>query len=497
MRISQNMIYSSSIQYMNSTLSNLAEAQEQNSTQKKINRPSDNPAGYAEARKLTSVIAGLDQYSNNIDTAKSWLNQADSTLLEASTTMTSIVEKAQQASTGTLSAENRQQVATQVRGLFDQMLSLANTTVSGNSIFAGQKTDGPAFKEVLYASVQDSSLTQSAVTSVTGSSDTSVLVHFSNSGTIGGAAALSYAYSSDGGTTWTQGNLAAGATTLSLGGCSATLKSGSAVTATGGGSGTSLTLRPSAQYLGDDQDGAAVRKYGASLVNAKAEGSFPGNVTVRIASNATLPGPISYSYSLDGGMTWANGNVSSNSRLLVAGGYLDLSSNGGNTLATGDQFTIVPDMADIKVNISPTGSVVINNVGKDVFGGLYQAVGASNASVVFGSNPAQNVFEVIGSLIGHLETNDMDGVGDDLTNLKTAQSHLENAASSVGARENRLDSASNTLSVLRDNNETSLSAVEDVDAAQALIELSKYQYAYQSVLASSTKIMGMSILNYI
>jgi flagellar hook-associated protein 3 FlgL len=482
---------------MNSALSNLAAAQEQNASQKKINRPSDDPAGYAEARNLDTIIKTLDQYSDNINVAKSWLNQADSTLLEVSTAMTSIRELAEQAATGTLSAENRQEIATQVRALFSQVLSLANTTVSGNSIFAGQKTDGAAFTEVLYATVEDSTLTQDAVVSVGGGSNTSVLVQFSNSGTIGGTANIAYSYSSDGGTTWTAGTLAAGSTTLDLGGCSVTLRSGSVVTATGTGGGTSLTMRPSAMYLGDDQDGATVRKYGAALVNATADGEFSGNVTVRIASNASLPGPISYSYSLDGGMNWVGGNVASNSRLLVPGGYLVLASNGGSALTSGDQFTIVPNTADIKVGISPSGSVVINSVGKDVFGGLYKATGASNASVVFGAGSAKNIFETMGSLIGHLETNDMDGVGDDLESLTTAQAYLETCTASVGARENRLDFAENTISILRDNAETNLSAVEDADITQLLIDLSKYQYTYQSVLASSTKIMGMSLLDYI
>ena len=67
----------------------------------------------------------------------------------------------------------------------------------------------------------------------------------------------------------------------------------------------------------------------------------------------------------------------------------------------------------------------------------------------------------------------------------------------MGARENRLEFAENTISVLRDNAETNLSAVEDADVTQLLINISKYQYTYQSVLASSTKIMGMSLLDYI
>lgn len=497
MRISQNMIYSASIQYMSTALNNLAAAQEQSASQKKINRPSDDPAGYAEARNLNTIIKTLDQYSDNIDVAKSWLNQADSSLLEVSTAMTSIRELAEQAATGTLSAENRQEIATQVRTLFAEVLSLANTTVSGNSIFGGQKTDGAAFTEVLYATIEDQTLTQDAIVSVAGGSDSSVLVHFSNSGAVGGTADIAYSYTSDCGATWTSGTLAAGSTTLDLGGCSVALKSGSVVTATGTGDGTSLTVRPSAMYLGDDQDGATVRKYGAALVNATADGEFSGNVTVCIASNSSLPGPISYSFSLDGGMSWVAGNVASNSKLLVPGGYLILASNGGSALASGDQFTIVPNTADIEVDISPSGSVVINSIGKDVFGGLYKATGASNASVVFGSRSTKNIFEAIGSLIGHLETNDMDGAGEDLETLTTAQAYLETCTASVGARENRLDSAENTISILRGNAETNLSAVEDADLTQVLIDLSKYQYTYQSVLASSTKIMGMSLLDYI
>ena len=497
MRISQNMLYSSSIRYMNGSLGKLAEANEQNASQLRINRPSDDPAGYAEARGLDSVIRGLDQYSDNIGVAKSWLNQADSTLLQVSTIMTSIKGLASQASTGTVSDENRSQIAAQVRGYFEQLVSLSNTSVSGKSLFAGQKTGGSAFSQTLFASVSDSTLTQDAVAKVEGASAASVLVQFTSSGDVGGSQDIGYRYSTDAGKTWTTKTLAAGADTLDLGGCSVTLKAGSHLTETGSGNGTSLVVRPSALYLGDDQDGAVVRSYGSGQVSAAADGVFSLNVSVRLDSNASLPGPYSYSFSTDGGMNWTTGNVASGAKLPVPGGFLELSSGAGNTLAAGDQFTIVPNTADIRVNISPSGDIVINNVGKDIFGGLYQSAGASNASSVFGAGSSLNIFETVGELVGFLETNNMDGVGDALDKLTAAQEHLESSAADVGARENRLDFAENTLSILRDNAETRLSKVEDADLSQLLLDLAKYQYAYQSVLSSSSKIMGMSLLNYI
>lgn len=499
MRISQNMIYSNSLRYMNTSLLQLTKANEQNSTQLRINRPSDDPSGYSQARQLDSVIAGLDQYASNIDTAKAWLNQADSTLVSASTLMTSIKGLATQAATGTLSDANRMQIASEVRAYFEQMVTLANTQVSGNSIFGGQKTRGPAFVQTLHASVNDSTLTQDAVESVAGDSATSVMVQFTSAGEVGGTSDIGYRYSSDGGSTWTAATLAAGERTLNLGGASVTLKAGSEVTETGGGSGTSLVVRPSALYLGDDNDGAAIRAYGAtaSQVNATASGVFAGNVSVRIDAAATLPGSVSYSYSLDGGANWVEGNTGSGGRLQVPGGYLELTAGGGNTLSAGDMFTVVPNTADISVDIGPNGSVVMNNVGKDVFGGLYKEAGASNATPVFGADSGTNLFEVVGDLIGCLETNDMDGVGDALEKLTTAQAHLESCAASVGARENKLDFADNTVAVLRDNAVSQLSSVEDADLSQLLLELAKYQYAYQSVLSSSSRIMGMSLLNYI
>ncbi|GAB6035633.1 flagellar hook-associated protein FlgL [Fundidesulfovibrio butyratiphilus] len=504
MRISFNMIYSNSMDDMNRSLASLAKAQEQMSSQQRINHPSDDPSGYAEARRITTTLASLSQYEENISTATNWLGQADSSLVSASTLLTSIQELAEQAATGTVTSDNRQEIASQVRSLFAQMLTLANTSVSGSSIFAGQKTDGDAYVESLFASVKDDTLTQDNIAEVTGASETSVLVKFNDSGVIGGGSDIEYTYSTDGGTNWTTKTLAAGDTTLDLGSCAVTMTDGSQVTATSDptdlSSGTSLVVRPSATYLGNANDGSSVRSYGASQISATADGVFSGNVTVRILSNASLSGTISYAYSLDGGASWTAGNTTSNARLAVPGGFLTLASNGGSSLSAGAQFTIVPYSADIRVGISPTGSVVINNVGKDIFGGLYQSPGSSNATPVFsvnGSNAGTNIFETIGELIGCLETNDADGVGDCMDKLSAAHIHLEDCTADVGGRENRLTFASNTIGTLTDNAESRLSTVQDADLGELLIQLTKESYTYQCVLSSSTKIMSMSLLNYL
>jgi len=495
MRITQNMLYGSAINNIQNTLERIQEVKEKDASQKRINRPSDDPSGYAQSRRLNSILSKLQEYSSNIGVAKSWLKQADSTLLQASTVMTGIRELAGQAATGTVTDQNRRQIAQKVRAYFDELLALSNTSVSGNYLFAGQKTGGPAFKPCLNATVADAALPKDCVAKVEGDSKASVLVQFTSSGTVG-TDPVACRYSVDGGATWSNATLPAGGNVLALGGVSVTLKPGAQLVQCAAGA-TSLVVRPSAVYAGDGQDGAAVRAYGSGQVKASADGVFSLNVTVRMDSNASLPGPYAYSYSTDGGLTWSSGHVASGARIPVPGGHLNLGSGAGHTLAAGDQFTIVPHTADIRVNIAPNSEIVINNVGKDIFGGLHQPPGASNASAAFPGQPGLNIFETVGRLIGCLESNDRKGIADCLDSLKSSQAHLETALAGVGSRENRLDIAQNTVDLLRDNAEERLSVVEDADLSQLLIDAGRYQYAYESVLSTSSKIMRMSLLNYL
>jgi len=78
-----------------------------------------------------------------------------------STLVTSIKSLAEQAATGTMTADNRQEIATQVRQYFEQLISLANTTYSGQSLFSGQKTDTEAYAETLWMTSNDDAFDRS------------------------------------------------------------------------------------------------------------------------------------------------------------------------------------------------------------------------------------------------------------------------------------------------------------------------------------------------
>lgn len=519
MRVSQQMLFNTYVSNMNRSLTDLVDSNIKAQTQKKVNRPSDDPVGMARILDHRETLATVKQYRNNIDTAKGWLSLSDSTLLQVSTIVTRAKELAEQASSGTITDDNREQISYEARQLFQQLVALSNTEYEGKSIYAGHKVDKNAFEEKLWMTTNDSNVSSSNFT-ITGSAEKTIVVQFLDSGTIGTTNDLQYRYSKDGGDTFTTKTLSGTSNTLDFDGVTMTLDNGTDVTAnaadnTNDATGTWMWVRPTAQYKGDDEDAVNITGMGTTLGGGRtmAEGDFNSDVAVRIDSTATLASNISYSYSLDGGVTWDEGNiksadgVASNVVLSIPGGTLTIFSNGGvNTLTSGAQFIVRPDTAAINLQIQENEYVRINDVGKDIFGGIYEAPGSSNASPVFNANsmltgsnasPSHNLFETMGNLVAFLETNNQSGVQECLDSLGLSQKHVLTQEADVGGRENRLSVADSVLSGLELNEKERISHIEDVDIGELMTQLSQQQIVYEAVLKSSSMIMKQNLLNFI
>ncbi len=516
-RVSQQMMFTNFVNNMNTSLSSLMDLNEQASSEKKVNRPSDNPVAAAQILQYRTQITALDQYEANVDIARGWLQQADSTLLQVSTVLTRCKELAEQTATGTMSPANREQVGYELRQLFEQLIVLSNTEYEGEHIFAGHKTNDSAFVESMAITTNSGSLDQSMVYSIEGASSHTVQVQFLSSGAVG-ADALDYRYSRDAGDTWTYGTMASNSNILDLGGVNVTLANGTNMQAMletdrndisvyddGTLNGTWLWVRPTALYQGDFEDTIEVDNFGANAVTAAAQGHFSQDVMVRIDSGGTMSDQITYSYSLDRGTTWttgrmiSNGSTTTSSSLPVPGGFLELSTaNAADVLTSGSQFMIRPQRAEILFEISPNERLAVNNIGKDVFGGVYKdSPCASNCTTAFGVNNADNMFEVVGKLVGYVETNNQAGIQEALADLGIAMEHVLTSAANVGGRENRLDVATNVLQDLSLIKTERLSNIEDADVTEIMTKLAQDQIIYESVLKSSAMVMQMSLVNYI
>lgn len=516
LRVTQQSIYGSIIQRNNASLSKLMETNLQSSTQKRINAPSDDPNGAVTVLQTRCDISQLGQYKRNISSATGWLTQADSTLTSVSTLITSIKGYAEQGATGSITDANRSEIASAVRQYFDQLISLANTTYSGNALFAGQKVGAEAFTKALSMNSNDTTFDAAVAAgggfTLTGDSDTTVLVQFMGTDTVNHQP--TFDYSTDGGATWTTGSYNTASTAdpqeLNLGGVTMTLSNSAldAVKASADhtdNSGTWMWVRPTAVYNGNSNDTITVQNAagaaGANIV-ASAAGTFSGNVAVRIDEpcDFSTDTTFAFSYSTDGGRSWVTGNTSGTVNsvagtvsLPVPGGSLTLTAPGaGDDLAAGDQFFIQPSTADISVAISPTDSVVVNGVGKDIFGGIY-----NGQAVTFDGSTDANLFEAVGKLVGYLETNNQQGCQEALDQLTASQQQVLTVAASVGARENRVTAAGTMVTTLAENSDTTLSKTEDADLTELITRLAQQELAYQAVLKSSSTVMNLSLVSYI
>jgi flagellar hook-associated protein 3 FlgL len=112
-------------------------ALQQLSTGLAVNQLSDNPAAAAEVTLNHIQVSQDTQYLQNITNLTAQSNTIDSTLSSVVTAVTQAISLGVEGANGTQSDADRQAIADQVRGIRDQVLSLANQTYQGNYLFAG------------------------------------------------------------------------------------------------------------------------------------------------------------------------------------------------------------------------------------------------------------------------------------------------------------------------------------------------------------------------
>jgi flagellar hook-associated protein 3 FlgL len=99
----------------------------------------DDPVAAAQSSLIGSAIAKDDTFVQTASSEASMLQVADSTLGEVVTQLTSALSLAVQGNDGTLNAANLTTIVQQLSGIRDQVLSLANTSYLGSSLFAGSQ----------------------------------------------------------------------------------------------------------------------------------------------------------------------------------------------------------------------------------------------------------------------------------------------------------------------------------------------------------------------
>lgn len=120
---------------------------QQLSSGRKASKPSDDPSAMADVTQLHRREMQTDEFLQSISSVREFLSTADSTLNSVVHGLDRAVTLGVEGATDTQSSSNRKSLAQDVRGIQDQLLSLANTSFRGGYIFAGTATQAAPFVE--------------------------------------------------------------------------------------------------------------------------------------------------------------------------------------------------------------------------------------------------------------------------------------------------------------------------------------------------------------
>lgn len=144
MRITNKIMQNNNLSNINTNKVYQDRLSTQMSTQKKVNRPSDDPVVAIRALRLRSSVTEITQYySKNIPDANSWLDVTEDALKNLTSIVTNMITQCTKGSNGDLKLEDRQIILEQLKALGDEVYSTANADYAGRYVFAGYRTDTP------------------------------------------------------------------------------------------------------------------------------------------------------------------------------------------------------------------------------------------------------------------------------------------------------------------------------------------------------------------
>jgi flagellar hook-associated protein 3 FlgL len=139
-RITTQMTAQNLLANINQSLDRISTTQQELSTGKKINQPSDDPYGTSLSLQLNNELSGLNDYANNVSDGTGWAQAGNAALTDVTNAVQRIRELVVEAANGTQSQADMQASAAEVGQLIDEIKQDANTQYNGQYIFSGSAT---------------------------------------------------------------------------------------------------------------------------------------------------------------------------------------------------------------------------------------------------------------------------------------------------------------------------------------------------------------------
>ncbi len=144
-RITNLSLNSGSVSKLNGLLSNLSDLQTKISSQKEINKPSDNAISTSKILTINSQLDKIGVYNTNISTAQEQISTMEGALSSVTDQLQRVYELTVQASNQTYSGSNLSAIKEEIGQITASIIDFSNTQYNGQYIFSGNNTGQPAY----------------------------------------------------------------------------------------------------------------------------------------------------------------------------------------------------------------------------------------------------------------------------------------------------------------------------------------------------------------
>ncbi len=523
MRVTQTAMARSLLARIAEATARLARAQEEIASGRRLLRASDDPAAAAAAVSRRIGIAQIDQFLRNAERMLATLAAVDGALHEVTDILVSAKEVALGAANATASAADRESAAIEVDAMLDRLLQIGNTHDGNRFLFAGQRTRETPFAPAaggavyrgdsgeapvrvdLYEEVPSllpgARAFRAAPASLGGGADLDPDIwEFTPLADLhrGGGVALSRIEITD-----SDGNTAA----VDLVGATTVKDVLDRVNAAG--------LAVSAE-INAARNGIALRNLGSGATIAVSEvgdGVAAAGLGILGASSGDLVGE-----DLDAAVSESTPLALLRAGAGVSLGTIRIDHEVDGIVRSADvDLAFARTVGDVLVGLSRAATLEGGSLGvvaalddggagvtvRSTIPGARLSIGDAAAPAgaaalgVAGSAAAPDLFAVLAGLRDALRADDRAGIEEAIALLDAGVTENLEARVEIGARVRRIESSRESLEARRVAAETELSAIEDVDLAEAIVRATREQAALEAALTASSRSISLSLMDFL
>jgi len=163
MRVTQRSMQFGVESNLQAALSRVQRLQEQLSSGKAVQRPSDSPSATVSALRYRADIRRGEQLQRNADDAKGWLATTDRAIVGQIELVNRARSLTLQGMNASMGPEAREALAAEVDQLREAALAVANTTYLGRPVFSGTSAGTAAYDQATGAYLGDAGVVDRAV----------------------------------------------------------------------------------------------------------------------------------------------------------------------------------------------------------------------------------------------------------------------------------------------------------------------------------------------